>query len=474
VKINDYSLVGFALWIACVACGNASVAAQDSKSLPLTKVPREKLAPFFETYCSHCHGSEFQEADVRFDKIGWEIGNNDQAQRWQDILDQLNGGDMPPKGEDQPKPEELAEVLDDLTKSVITARNRLTDHGGKITMRRLNRREYANTIYDLFGFDVALDDIPEDGEFESFDTVGAEQLFTSSDFEKYLELGKQIGERGFAWNTKRREKSTVKKFEVEQKHTAKLREKLADLDRKMEMKKAGKTWQEMGFKDEGEMEIVFSQFDTRAGNPRRYLHYPHIETGAYLSDVVKWVSGSRHTDVRGGCLVRIHGGIVGNPDEIRKVVRVSDSHGFKATLKLQGTPENPQTVQFRTRQQMGRSRLGIQVRENMPSFTANTTRRYLNRLQGKGNEYDPWSAIWVDYLEIEGPFYSERRSKLEELLYGDGKAGGKSAYFNNDATARDFIEKFAFEAFRRQTPDSEFVDALHQRFLANRKKGQRF
>ena len=41
--------------------------------------------------------------------------------------------------------------------------------------------------------------IPEDGEAATFDTVGAEQFFTSSHFEKYLELGREIAARGFEW-----------------------------------------------------------------------------------------------------------------------------------------------------------------------------------------------------------------------------------------------------------------------------------
>lgn len=434
-----------------------------------TPVPRGKLAPFFNSYCIDCHGPNTQEADVRFDQADWNITNSDTAQRWQDVLDQLNSGDMPPEGENQPSPEELSSVLATLTGSILTARKHLTDHGGEIKMRRLNRREYANTIYDMFGFDVPLDIIPEDGE-SHFDTIGSEQLFNSSDFEKYLQLGTKIGEEAFVWNvaTKKPRKNT--REQKENNVTEKLRKKLADLDRKMKMKKAGKTWQEMGFKDAGEMKIIFSQFHVRAGHPRQYLELPKVDTGMYLCDITNWARMAQPTDIRGDYIVRIRGGVVGEPDEIRKLVRVSDHYGIKATLKVAGTPDKPETIQIRTRQSMGRSQLGIRVEENKPNFTDNTTRHYLTKLQGNNAHYDPWTSIWIDWIEIDGPIYPAKRSRFEDMLYPGKPTGGHSP-MREEENARKLIEKFAFHAFRRQMPQPKFVDALHQRFLDNRRSG---
>ena len=201
---------------------------------------RAKLEPFLKTYCVGCHGPKKQEGQVRFDKVAWNITNNDIAQRWQDVLDQLNGGDMPPEDSKQPSTAELAAALDVLTGAALEARRRLTDHGGEIKMRRLNKREYSNTIRDLFGFEVSPDDIPEDGEIATFDTVGSEQLFTSSHFEKYLELGKKVAFESFRFNLSPRRDVRKERTEPERRVTKRMREKLADLDRKMAMKKAGR------------------------------------------------------------------------------------------------------------------------------------------------------------------------------------------------------------------------------------------
>ena len=433
--------------------------------------PEKKLRPFLDTYCIRCHGPDKQKGQVRFDMAAWNVRTVDEAQRWQDALDQLNGGDMPPEDEKQPTNNELSEALDSLTGALLQARKRFTDHGGEIKMRRLNRREYSLTIRDLFGFEVALVDIPEDGEIATFDTVGAEQYFSSAHFEKYYELGKKIALESFRFNLSAKRPVKSQRTQVENQVTKKMRENLVDLDRKMSLKKKGATWKEMGFRDEGEMEVIFRQWDARAELPRSYLQYPLVDKGVYITDVAKWVSANMHTDIRGEYVVRIHGGIVGEPNELRKIVRVRGRQRTLGTIKLSGTPENPQTVEMRTRQLMGRSMLSIQIRENMPDNTINSMHGYINKLQGPAKRANPRAAVWIDWIEIEGPYYGKTRSKWEDILFPGMPTGGKSPYIWDDSKIKELIEKFAFEAFRRQSPEPEYITGLHEIFKQNRAEG---
>lgn len=432
---------------------------------------REKLEPFLQEYCIDCHGSRKQKGQVRFDNVSWEITDNDTAQRWQDVLDQLNGGDMPPEEATQPLVEELSEALDILTGAVLEAQNRLTDHGGEIKMRRLNQREYSATIEDLFGFPVALDEIPEDGEIATFDTVGAEQFYNSSHFERYLELGRRIATESFRFNYSPRRSVTVARTEPEERVTQRTREKLADLDQKMALKKKGATWKEMGFDDEGQAEIIFRQWDSRAELPRKYLAYPHVDRGVYISDVAKWANASKHVDIRGEYIFRIHGGIVGDPDPLRRIVRLWDQNEIRGTLRLAGTPEKPESVAFRARQPMGRSHLSLNVRENAPLNTQNTLRGYIGKIQGPGDNTDPRASVFIDWMEIEGPYYPETRPKLEEILYPGVPTGTESPYIWNDARVPELIEKFVFEAFRRRPPEPEYLAGLNELFQGYRREG---
>jgi cytochrome c553 len=452
--------------------GPVAAAAPAGQSLA-TPVPRESLEPFLNRYCIDCHNADEANGQVRFDTMSWQIETNDTAQRWQDVLDQLNGGAMPPDDASQPDDRELRQALASLTSTLQQARRRLTDHGGRFTLRRLNRREYSATIRHLFGFDVPLDEIPEDGSISSFDTVGAEQFFSSVHFEKYLALGRKVADEAFTWTVRPRQPTKVqgRRTEPEDRVTKQLRENLADLDQKMAMKQAGKTWQEMGFKDEGEAEIIFRQFATRAGHPRKYLEYPRVDDGVYVGvlNETKWVSANLHTDIRGDYIVRIHAGVHGSPDPIRTIALVRDHHGPKGTVQIQGTVDQPETVELWTRQSLGRFALNVKVEESRPDIP-----NYLRHLQGPKQAMDPWVSIWIDWLEIEGPFYPEWRPVLETILSpAESIQGGHIALLHDDARAGELIERFAFEAFRRRQPAPAFIASLTRRFEENRKAGMK-
>lgn len=450
----------------CLLVPAASRAAD--RSLPQV---REQLEPFLTRYCIACHGPDEQNGQVRFDTATWNITSNDTAQRWQDVLDQLNSGDMPPADADQPTSDELATALDGLTAAVLEARRRLTDHGGEITLRRLNKREYSHTIEHLFGFGVAEVDIPDDGEIATFDTVGSEQFFSSSHFERYMELGRKVAFESFRFNLGPRRKVKTERTEPEQRHTRKLREKLADLDRKMALKQAGASWQEMGFKDEGEMEIIFRQWDSRAEMPRQYLQYPLVDSGVYISDAVKWASAAMHIDLRGEYIIRVHGGIKGDPHPLRRIVRLWGRDAIRGTMEMAGTPEAPQTLEMRTREPMGRSHLSVNVRENAPLNTQNTLRGYINKLNGTREMVAPRGVVYIDWIELEGPYYPDKRPAWEDILFPDGPTGSASPYLWNPARSRELIEKFAFEAFRHRQPEPEYLDALDAIYKQNIAEG---
>ncbi|MFP6907053.1 MAG: DUF1587 domain-containing protein, partial [Verrucomicrobiota bacterium] len=155
-------------------------------------LPMDTINPFIKENCLRCHGPKKQKGKMRLDTLPLEIGNSAVAQRWQDVLDALNAGDMPPEKEEQPGRQELTLVLRALTETLRDARIQLSDQGREVAMRKLNRREYANSIESLFGFRVNPDSIPEDDPADPFDTIGSQQYFSSYHFEKYLDLGRLV------------------------------------------------------------------------------------------------------------------------------------------------------------------------------------------------------------------------------------------------------------------------------------------
>ena len=155
-----------------------------------------RIAPsvktFMAKYCTDCHGPDHDNPALRFNAIPHKIADAAVAQRWQDILDVLNLDEMPPDDAPQPAREELSNALETLTTNLAEARKRLTDSGGQVVLRRLNRREYKLTIDALFGVPVDVEKLPEDGTIDGFDTVGQAHSFSSLHLERYLELGRQV------------------------------------------------------------------------------------------------------------------------------------------------------------------------------------------------------------------------------------------------------------------------------------------
>ena len=105
--------------------------------------------------------------------------------------------------------------LDDLSNQLVVARKLLSDSGGKITMSRLNRREYANTIEHLTGASVDVSNLPADGGAGAFDTVGSSLFISSDQFEQYLKIGRAAIDESFARQAARQQGLKVIRVEPE-------------------------------------------------------------------------------------------------------------------------------------------------------------------------------------------------------------------------------------------------------------------
>ena len=158
----------------------------------------EKHRVFFKDYCIECHNEKKQKGKLRLDNISFALDSVEHADRWQKILNEINSGEMPPEDSKQPEPRAKADFLEALSHTLVAARRTLGDSGGKIVVRRLNRREYQNTIRDLLGVEMDVSDLPPDTGNGTFDTVGSSLFMSSDQVEQYLALGRRALEDVFA------------------------------------------------------------------------------------------------------------------------------------------------------------------------------------------------------------------------------------------------------------------------------------
>ena len=193
----------------------AAQEADDRKSAGFVQLNPKVLAGFFQKHCVSCHGAKKQEGDLRLDTLGRELSTSAAAERWQEVLDALNLGEMPPADKPRPANVELEPVLEHLTDSLLLAKKRLSESGGDVFLRRLNRREYQNTIEDLIGLKVNPELIPPDDIAEGYDTVGHDQQFSAYHFDGYFEAAQKIVETGLFWADRPRAEPSIKKEEAE-------------------------------------------------------------------------------------------------------------------------------------------------------------------------------------------------------------------------------------------------------------------
>ena len=166
-----------------------------------------------DSHCKSCHGPEQQKGNFRVDDLPLEITSIESAERWQKVLNQLNSGEMPPEEEKQPPKAQKADFLDDLANLMVAARRNLADQNGAITMRRLNRREYKNTLRELLSVEINVNELPSDTGIGSFDTVGSNLFMSGNQFEQYQSLSREALAEAFerAANAEVEKKSTLRR-----------------------------------------------------------------------------------------------------------------------------------------------------------------------------------------------------------------------------------------------------------------------
>jgi Protein of unknown function (DUF1592)/Protein of unknown function (DUF1588)/Protein of unknown function (DUF1587)/Protein of unknown function (DUF1595)/Protein of unknown function (DUF1585)/Cytochrome C oxidase, cbb3-type, subunit III len=157
------------------------------------------MAPLVQKYCGGCHGTKNPTAGIAL------LGYHDTAgvlkgrDVWERAAKNLSGQSMPPKGAPQPSAPERERMVGWIEATLSSADCKLDDPG-RVTMRRLNREEYNNTIRDLFGL-VNLrpaDSFPSDDVGYGFDNIGDVLSISPLLMEKYLAAADTVAKAAIA------------------------------------------------------------------------------------------------------------------------------------------------------------------------------------------------------------------------------------------------------------------------------------
>jgi hypothetical protein len=131
---------------------------------------------------------------LAFDGFKDESSAVDRRRDWERVAKQLEQEMMPPAGKPEPTDEERAILTRWIESRVLKIDCSKVDPG-RVTIRRLNRAEYNNTIRDLLGLDIRpADEFPSDDVGYGFDHIGDVLSMPPVLFERYLAAAEKIAE----------------------------------------------------------------------------------------------------------------------------------------------------------------------------------------------------------------------------------------------------------------------------------------
>ena len=486
-----------------------------------------RSSALLDSYCLDCHDADTQKGKVNLEALSFHITTIKQAELWQKVLNALNAGEMPPEKKPQPKNAEKADFLDDLAQTMVLARKKLSDSGGKITMRRLNRREYYNTIESLTGVNLDVSSLPSDGGTGTFDTVGASQFISSDQFEQYSKLGRIAIDEVFERRKLPSSKPFTFRVEPEKTINPKNEKFIKQVEERQERFKRWKKGVDEAAKTPENQAIIaeirktdrlidhpnrfygyadrfkgtpnpkdFGFLDSKkaaASDPSRsrnlalhkhYVSLPHRDTGTYL----KLTHGTGRVIVApkkmsvGSYVLRVRVGTVKGTPVSRRFIEIghpqrdigSRDWGLKGRAisvhQVSGTIEEPEIIEIPIEVRSDTLR-EFAVQEKQPN---NGNLKVLwdehNKLK-KENGYGHLPAIWVDWIELEGPLPKAGTKAGLARTLTDNLAGPKES---ESERARKILSDFSLTAFRQVKPAPKFIDQLLDLFKTRRAAGEPF
>lgn len=161
-------------------------------SKPVSDWPafQKTVLPFLTKNCFECH-TDKKSGDVRLDQFQDEKSFAKELATLERVQAVLRKSAMPPKKRPQPGVDEIKPVLAWLDS--FGERMEKESRLNRVTMRRLNRTEYNNTIRDLLGVDFKPgDDFPADVPGHGFDNIASVLSVSPVLVEKYLSSAEKV------------------------------------------------------------------------------------------------------------------------------------------------------------------------------------------------------------------------------------------------------------------------------------------
>ena len=148
-----------------------------------------ELLEFFDLNCYECHNDVDTEGELDLENLAFDPSSPSNMNRWALIYDRIHHGEMPPKDEfviEEVEKEAFLHEFEELLHGISEGRTAVI---GRVPSRRFTRIEYENTIREILGVDIPLNELlPEDPINSGFDNIAEGQQVSYHLLQKYLEV----------------------------------------------------------------------------------------------------------------------------------------------------------------------------------------------------------------------------------------------------------------------------------------------
>ncbi|WP_237564850.1 DUF1592 domain-containing protein [Blastopirellula marina] len=508
---------------AALFFGSGSVSATE---LPIVAIEQNQFT-ILEKHCTDCHSGTDAEAGFRVDNLSLTIDDKLSATRWQKVLNALNSGEMPPEEEPAIDKAEKANFLEHLANKMVDARRLLADQKGEITMRRLNRREYRNTLRELLGVQANVSELPGDTGTGAFDTVGSNLYMSSTQFEQYIALGRESLNEAFdrqaaagvekktRFETEEITPKVAKFIEYQVDAKARAENWIKEVDKAVadpanaaaiEEIRAGplgkhrdilyRNWKKLkgapapetfGFQTEEDNadKALAASRPFHLPYHRYYMEQPAIATGAYLAASSEHPSVLDNATINmlvpwgwpvGDYVVRFRIAATEHATPDRRFIEFGINPRLQQAISVHevtGTMDEPQVIEIPlkfTRANAERANRSLYLREKGTRDDWEQATRVAREGRDENNGIGRKFALWVDWMEIERVPNVEQPpgvAALNQLPLDDKSPEPK------DADLRAAFQQFAVEAFRGDEPTPAYLDQLVEIYHSYRQLGQK-
>jgi hypothetical protein len=152
----------------------------------------KEIQPVLNEYCYGCHNEQKKKGGLSLEAYRDAKSIQADVTTWKEVLRRVRAGEMPPESKPQPSMDQRDKLAAWIEAQLFPVDCDNPDPG-RVTIRRLNRVEYNNTVHDLVGVAFSpADDFPADDSGYGFDNIGDALSVSPLLLEKYLAAAEKI------------------------------------------------------------------------------------------------------------------------------------------------------------------------------------------------------------------------------------------------------------------------------------------